>query len=82
MIQIIESILNTHTLYWVPCIYYTLHKKMNALIKKCKIKCINGLFGISGGRAYRGTVGKGAKKGPRYREKSPRSGNITCMCMQ
>ena len=27
--------------------------------KKCKIKCINGLFVISGDREYRGTVGKG-----------------------
>ena len=28
---------------------------------------------------YRGTVGKGAQKCPRYRENMPRSGNIMCM---
>ena len=59
MTQIIESISNIEytLLYWVPYLYYTLHKEMDTWIKKCKIKYINGLFVISGDRAYQGTVG-------------------------
>ena len=57
MTQIIESILNTHGCIGYR-IYTTLYIKNGHMDKKrCKIKCINGLFVISGDRAYRGTVG-------------------------